>query len=118
MDTLLLLRDALDQALGIATPTPAWAAAYGYAPDRGALYPADAADVPGLDAPLFETASLVEPAGEDAAAEGAQPAPTDASVAARRRRLSQQQPALPADDAPSVPAEAQGTDDAYGYEYR
>ena len=110
VDTLFLLRDALDQALGMATPTPAWAAAYGYAPGRGAPYPADAA--------LFEAAGFAQAEEAAAAAEGAQPELGDASIAARRRRLSQQPP-LPEGDAPSVVAELQSTGDAYeGYEYR
>lgn len=117
VDSVVLLKDALEEALGAASPLPNWAAAYGYTPDRSIFFPADASDL-GLDpAPLAMNAQT-EPAVEGSAtAQGAQPAPAEPADAQARRRLSQQQPPLPAGDVPAVLA-GEGSN-AYedGYEY-
>lgn len=38
-DVLFLVRDAIDLALGLDSPTPRWAGAYGYLPDRSPFFP-------------------------------------------------------------------------------
>lgn len=105
----MLLKDALEAALGMATPVPDWAAAYGYTPDRSIFYPADASDL-GLDPALL--GSSVGPAGKSAHSDAAEPTGTPAA-----RRLRQQQPPVPAGDAPvlSTAGEGEAYEDSYEY---
>lgn len=109
VDTVILLKDALEAALGMATPVPDWAAAYGYTPDCSIFYPADASDL-GLDFALL--GGSVGPAGESVHSDAAES--TGAPVA---RRLRQQQPPVPAGDASVLLTAGEG--DAYedSYEY-
>lgn len=100
VDSVMLLKDALEETLGTATPLPNWAAAYGYTPNRSIFFPAEPAEL-GLHSALSDMDALVEPTA-------AQASPLILAESARapaRRRLSQQQPPLPAGDAPGLKIE-------------
>ncbi|PRW61512.1 outer membrane efflux [Chlorella sorokiniana] len=117
VDTVILLKDLYEEALGAATPLPNWASAYGYTPDRSIFYPADASDL-GLHPAQLELDGLTIPVhGENIDTQPVQPPSAEPTDAPGRRRLSQQQPPLPAGDAPFLLTAVES--DAYdaGYEY-
>lgn len=99
----MLLKDALEETLGTATPLPNWAAAYGYTPNRSVFFPAEPAKL-GLHSALSDGDALVEPT-EGAGAQASPSILAESTRAPARRRLSQQQPPLPAGDASGLKIE-------------